>query len=48
MFSPILVLLVYMAIWGVVMYFAVRFGVRHGMTDLEKRRRSTDHLDLNR
>jgi hypothetical protein len=48
MLSPILVGLVYIAIWGVVMYFAVRFGVRHAMTDLEKRNRSTDHLDLNR
>ena len=48
MTATILIYLVYIAIWGVVMYFAVRFGVRHGMTDLEKRRRSTDHLDLNR
>ena len=40
MLQSLLILLVYVAVFGVGVYLAVRFGVRDGMADLEKRNRA--------
>ena len=40
MLQSILILLVYLALFGVIVYLAVRFGVRDGMADFDKRNRA--------